>query len=76
MLHLKAPLKKDRKMLTIEEIKERLKDRRPNVVGDVTGLSYGTIAGIRNGVNQNPTLKVMQALSEYFEGDTNNGEPS
>jgi len=76
MLHLKAPLKKDRKMLTIEEIKERLQDRRPNVVGDATGLSYGTIAGIRNGVNQNPTLKVMQSLSDYFDGTLKNGEPS
>ncbi|CAB4172645.1 hypothetical protein UFOVP1470_49 [uncultured Caudovirales phage] len=58
-------------MLTISEIRERLKDRRPNIVGDVTGLSYGTIAGIRNGVNQNPTLKVMQSLSDYFEGIKN-----
>lgn len=72
MLHLKRKI-----MLTIDEIKNKLQDRRPNIVGDATGLSYGTIAGIRNGINVNPTLKVMQALSEYFEGAaTTNGKPS
>lgn len=63
-------------MLTIDEIKNKLQDRRPNVVGDATGLSYGTIAGIRDGSNTNPTLKVLQSLSDYFEGTIKNGEPS
>ena len=64
-------------MLTRIEIKERLQDRRPNIVGDATGLSYGTIARIRDGHNTNPTLKVLQSLSDYFEkGALKNGEPA
>lgn len=54
-------------MLSLEKIKQLLQDRRPSVVCEATGLSYGTVQAIRDGKNTNPTLNVMQALTTYFE---------
>ena len=55
-------------MLTLEQLKIKLQDRRPYVVMEKTGLSYPTIQGIRDGTNKNPTHNVLQKLSDYFEG--------
>jgi hypothetical protein len=55
-------------MLTVEEIKERLQDRRIPIVSEATGLSYPTIQKIRDGESDNPSYKTMQRLSEYLEG--------
>jgi len=61
-------------MLDLDEIRIALKDRRPNVVCDATGLSYGTIQAIRDGKNINPTLNVVKLLSDYLEGVAKDGE--
>ena len=61
-------------MLNIQEIKEKLQDRRPNIVCSATGLSYGTIQAIRDGKNTNPTLNVVKSLSDYLEGVVKDGE--
>ena len=58
-------------MLKLETIRSLLQDRRPNAVSEATGLSYGTIKAIRDGENTNPTLNVMQALSDYLEAKPN-----
>ena len=55
-------------MLTLNEIKSALHDRRPAMVAKSTGVSCVTIANIRDGINTNPTLSVMQRLSDYLEG--------
>lgn len=57
-------------MLSLEQIKLALQDRRPSVVSEATGLSYPTIAAIRDGLNVNPTLNVIQKLSDYLEGSS------
>jgi DNA-binding XRE family transcriptional regulator len=54
-------------MLTYDEIRERLKDRIVSNVALETGVHPNTVYGIKNGSNQNPSSKVCQALSEYFE---------
>ena len=53
-------------MLPLEEIAARLKDRRPYMVAKETGLTPITISSIRDGVQQNPTQKTMQKLSDYL----------
>lgn len=61
-------------MLTLEQIKEGLQDRRPGMVSDATGLSYPTIQSIRDGKNINPTMNVVKLLSDYLEGVMKDGE--
>ena len=54
-------------MLTLEVIREKLKDRRVPLVADATGLHYNTIRQIRDTPEANPTYKVVKALSDYLE---------
>lgn len=56
-------------MLTLEQLKQALKDRRPSMVADATGLHFNTIRQIRDGENANPTYKVIKALSDYLENN-------
>lgn len=53
-------------MMTIEQIKKSLRDRRLIVVAESTGISYGTLLTIRDNPGANPSLKIMLALEEYF----------
>jgi hypothetical protein len=55
------------KMLTLEQIKELLKDRRIGMLADATGVHVNTIRDIRDNPDSNPTYKVLVALSDYFE---------
>jgi len=52
-------------MLTLQEISDRLADRRIPVVAKATGLHYNTIAKVRNG-GGNPSYSVLKALSDYL----------
>lgn len=54
-------------MLDRKDIMQRLKDRRVDKVGAVTGLSRPTIISIRDGKNANPSYSTMKKLSDYFE---------
>jgi len=62
-------------MLTLEQIKEALQDRRTKVVAEATGLHQNTVRDVRDNPAANPTYRVMLALSMYLEGKTgkNNG---
>lgn len=53
-------------MLTLGQIVAMLQDRKLDVVSAKTGLHRNTLAAIRDGRNSNPTLKTVEALSEYF----------
>jgi hypothetical protein len=55
-------------MLTLQEIQQRLADRRLNVVAEATGLHYNTVRNIATCENPNPTYAVLKALSDYLEG--------
>jgi hypothetical protein len=59
-------------MLTIEQIRLALKDRRISMVAAATGLHYNTIRFVRDKRTANPSYKVLKALSDYFE-DIKNG---
>jgi hypothetical protein len=58
-------------MMTLEEVREQLLDRRIDMVADATGLHYSTVCEVRSGKNENPSYKTVKALSDYFEGKTN-----
>ena len=53
-------------MLTLPEIQSKLKDRRLTVISKEIGISYPTLLAISKG-QSNPTYKVMQKISDYFE---------
>lgn len=56
-------------MMTKDEIQRLLADRRLDVVSDATGVHRSTIAKIRDGKQENPTVTVLQRLSDYLEGN-------
>ena len=53
-------------MLTLDEIRERLRDRRLPVVSEATGVHSNTIRIIRDNPWANPTYQVMVKLSDYL----------
>lgn len=55
-------------MMTLDNIKRLLADRRLDIVSAATSVNRNTLAAIRDGKNQNPTLRTMQRLSDYFSG--------
>ena len=55
-------------MLTLDQIKRLLADRRLNVVSEKTGLQVGTIANIRDGKTKGKTYYALKKLSDYLEG--------
>lgn len=55
-----------RKLLTIEAIREKLADRNLSKVAQATGYTRAHIAQIRNGSVSNPSYKCLVALSDYF----------
>jgi hypothetical protein len=53
-------------MLTIEEIRQRLHDHRPEAVAAATGLAYRTVIRYRNGEVSEPPLSIVVLLSDYL----------
>lgn len=54
-------------MLTLEQIKARLIDRKIAKVSVDTGLPERTITRIRDGVTVNPDYSTLLTISNYFE---------
>jgi len=61
-------------MMTIEQISKALRDRRMDMVAKETGLHVNTVTYIRDGVSKNPVYSTMKALSDYLEGDKEDGK--
>ena len=53
--------------MTLEEIVDRLSQRKLKIVAEKTGLSYMTIYKIATGENTNPTLGTLKLLEIYFK---------
>ena len=53
-------------LLTLDEIKERLADRKIRKVAQGTGLHPNTIYAFARGKANNPALATVQALSDYL----------
>ena len=58
------------KMLTLDQIKAELADRKIEAVAEATRLHRNTIARIRDGESKNPTYYVLSRLSEYLTKKT------
>jgi predicted transcriptional regulator len=54
-------------MLTLEEIRKRLADRRLSVVARETGLTTRALAMLRDGEVSDPKMSTLVALTEYLE---------
>ena len=54
-------------MLTIDEVREKLRDRRLTVVADETGLAYDTVRRVAAGKFINISYETVSRLSEYLE---------
>jgi hypothetical protein len=54
-------------MLTLQQIRQQLEDRRLSVVSERTGLHPNTLRDIRNNADCNPSHRVLAALSDYIE---------
>lgn len=54
-------------MMTLESVREALRDRRVSMVAKATGLHYNTVRDVRDNPEANPTYKVLKALSDYLE---------
>lgn len=57
-------------MLTVKEIREKLKSRKVSVIQRECGLSYAQVYGIASGKVEDPSHEVVRRLSEYFEKET------
>ncbi len=54
------------KMLTLEQIRDQLQDRRLTVIAERTKLHPNTLRDIRNNADCNPSHRVLAALSDYL----------
>ena len=55
-------------MLTLDQIVAGLKDRKLNVVAELSGVNYQTVTFIANGKQTNPSYNTLKKLSDYLEG--------
>jgi transcriptional regulator with XRE-family HTH domain len=58
-------------MMTLEQIRQALQDRKLTVIADATGLHYNTVIAIKRGEQINPSYETLQKLAAYFEGQSN-----
>lgn len=57
-------------MMTLEQIKQALQDRRLTIVAKRTGLSYDTIRRIKSGEGDYH-ISTLKKISDYLEGNQN-----
>jgi predicted transcriptional regulator len=53
-------------MMTVEQIRFQLRDRRLDLVAKGSGLSASTIRDLRNGEQINPNYRTIKRLTEYL----------
>ena len=58
--------KQPSQLLTIEQVKQKLQDRRLEVVALATGLHYNTLRYIRDTHQKNVKYENLEKLSIYF----------
>jgi len=57
------------RLLTIPEIRERLQDRRLDVVAVATGLHYNTVLYMKTGSAKGANITTIEKLSAYLLKD-------
>lgn len=59
-----------KEILSLDEIRELLRDRKLHIVGAAVGLSYPTIRAVLNNKGGNPTFSTQTKLSDYLRPST------
>lgn len=54
-------------MLSLEEIRDMLKDRNLKEVSRRTGIGYANLAAIASGKRVNPSYSVLKPLCDYLQ---------
>lgn len=57
----------EKHILELEEIQERLQDKKLYEVANKTGVSYPTLRRLQKGEKLNYTLRVLKSISEYLQ---------
>ena len=55
-------------MMTLEQVRHALRDRRPGAVAEAAGLAYDTVWRVQRGDTKAVSYDVVKRLSDYFEG--------
>ena len=58
----------NQEILSFEEIKEFLKDKRLYIVCQNTNLSYPTVMKLAKGEDHNYTIDTLRSISSYIKG--------
>jgi DNA-binding phage protein len=53
-------------MMTLEQIRDGLRDRKLKMVAKETGLHYHTLLRIAQDKDTNPTIDTVQRISDYL----------
>lgn len=53
-------------MIKLEDIREKLSDRNLRVVAKRSGVNYGTVWRIANGINKNPSFWAVMKIHKYL----------
>ena len=61
-------------MLTIEEVRKGLQDRKLRVVSEQVGLAYDTVWRVKSGKAKRISYEVIKVLSDYLEGNSETGK--
>ena len=61
-------------MLTIEEVRKGLQDRKLRVVSEQVGLAYDTVWRVKSGKAKRISYDVIKVLSDYLEGNSETGK--
>jgi DNA-binding Xre family transcriptional regulator len=56
-------------VLTIDQLRAKLQDRRLEIVANATGLHYNTLLCIRDSKQTNVKYETLEKLSAYFLRD-------
>ena len=59
-------------MMTIEQIRDLLADRKLNIIAEKTGIHYNTVRNIANGDGEGASYRTIRVLSDFFM-DAKNG---
>ena len=57
-------------MLTVQEVRERLRDMNLSAVARSTGVSYFKLVNITTSMNYDPKYSVMRKLDDYLKNNT------
>jgi len=54
-------------MLTLDEVKERMKDRKLVTVAAATGMNYATVQRLMAGDKRKVSYETVKRISDYLE---------